>query len=90
MVDTKVYDAVLEEELDMEGRRCAESCRGAINTAACTKLEFKVMNSMVNLDKKQARDEVVLAEREFSTKYKLRKEDWMHPSILKKRTEFLK
>ena len=40
--------------------------------------------------KKQAREEVVLAEREFSTKYKLRKEDWVHPSILKKRTEFLK
>ena len=55
MVDTKVYDAVLEEELDMEGRRCAESCRGAINTAACTKLEFKVMNSMVNLDKKTSK-----------------------------------
>ena len=56
MVDTKVYDAVLEEELDIEGRRCAESCRGAINTAACTKLEFKVMNSMVNLDNKNKQE----------------------------------
>ena len=90
LIDFKVYEDVLEDELDRETRHTMESCRGAINTAACTKLEFKVINSMMNLDKKQAREEVVLAEREFSTKYKLRKEDWVHPSILKKRTEFLK
>ena len=85
-----MYEAVLEDALDKEIMATGASCRCAINTAACTQLEFKIINSLLNLDKKQAKDEVLLAEREFSTKFKLRKEEWVHPSVMKKRVEFLK
>ena len=81
---------MLGDALDKELKEVGKACLLAINTGATTKLEFRTINALVNLDKKQATEEVKVAEREFSTKFKLRKEDHMHPSVLKKRTEFLK
>ena len=63
---------------------------GAVNTGATTQLEFKMCNAILNMTKDAGRDAVLPAERIFSSKFRLRRDDFVHPVLLKKRMETFK
>ena len=48
------------------------------------------MNALLNMEKSEANDIIKKREREYSTKYRLRKEDCVVAPLLKKRNEYYK
>ena len=85
-----MYGGVLGEALPVQIKNTIRECNLAINVSATTKLEHTIMKALMAGDKKGGLEDVKAAEREFSTKYKLRKEDHCHQSLLKKRQEYWK
>ena len=91
VVDDKIYEHILEKsDQDVEDKRkaVAARCRGAMNTTATTQLEWKYFNSLLSMDQSEGQVEVTKAEREYSSNYRLRKEDLVHAVLLKKRNDF--
>ena len=85
-----MYGGVLGDELAVQIKNTIKECHSAINASATTQLEHSIMKALMAGDKKGGLEDVKAAEREFSTKYKLRKEDHCHQSLLKKRQEYWK
>ena len=55
-VDDKIYEEIVENSYqDVEDKRkgVAARCRGAMNTAATTQLEWKYFNSLLSMDKSE-------------------------------------
>ena len=88
--DTKMMADILDGTLKDEIANTSQLLGNVIKQAATTRLEFQMMNALINLDKNEAAEEVRFAEREFSTKFRFSKDKEVHAAILKKKAEHLK
>ena len=79
--------SMLKDTLKEGIASCKEQAQGAITKAATTRLEWKMVNAMTNMSKEDGKQEIICSEREYSTKYRLTKETYVHNSILKKRAD---
>ena len=89
VADWKMLTPVIPSDspLIKEHEEVSKAANLAINTGATTRLEFKMCNALLNLEKATGKDETLAAERYFSSKFRLRRDDFVHPSLLKKRLE---
>ena len=63
---------------------------GEINIAAATRLEFKMVAAMIDLNKQEALKECQQEERRLSSQFKIRAVDWVHPAVMKQRNAITK
>ena len=86
----KVLKVVIADDHTKLLTESKEMSEKAIATAATSRLEFVTVNALLNVSKSAGLDEVQPAERMFSSKFRLRREEHMHAMVLKKRTEVWK
>ncbi len=59
-----------------------ENAQDVLRGAATTKLEFQMCHALVHKGPKEAITEVKAKEREYSTRFKLVRQDNVHPALL--------
>ena len=82
VLDTKEHEAMFEEH-----EKVVRQGNSVINTGATTRFEFKMCNALLNMEKTAGKEEVLAAERLFSSRFRIRKEDFVQAVLLKKRIE---
>ena len=86
----KVLKVVIADDHTKLLAESKEMSEKAIATSATSRLEFITVSVLLILSKSAGLDEVQPAERMFSSKFRLRREEHMHAMVLKKRTEMWK
>ena len=90
MADVKMLKAVIGENHAAALEESKAMSEKTIAAAATTRLEFITVNALLNLSKAAGLEEITPAERLYSSKFKLRREEHVHAVVLKKRSEVWK
>ena len=92
IVGKQIYESIIGDEKEFQAAvtKTFDICNPQINTAATTKLELMYFNALLNMDKSDGMAEVKKQDREYGARFRIRKEDFVHTSLLKKRNDYFR
>jgi hypothetical protein len=86
--DIAMFSEHVTEETDSAIEPLKTMCVEQVTRAATTRLEFiMIENIVMHGSALKGRENVLAAERRYSTRFRLEKKEHVHPSVLKKRNE---